>query len=67
MLTTIGISRATKEQLEDVRRRHNIKSYHETVRFLINIEKKQELDKLTNNLTEETLREILDEYVRKVE
>ena len=64
-MTTIWASNRTKAALEGVMERRNRSSLHDTLKFLIELEKEDEMKKLTSDLTPEITRKIVREEVER--
>lgn len=62
MRTTIGVSKLTKQQLDELMRRKNLGSYHDAIKYLIQTEKELEMLKLSRP-DDAKLKEIVKEAV----
>lgn len=63
--TSLYVSKFTKESLESLMKRKNLASLHETVRYLVGIEKEVEFAKLTQTPTLDQIRAVIREEIEK--
>jgi len=65
METTIGVSRKTKERIEEIMKRHNLASLHWTIKHLIELEKEHELNQIARPLSKVDVEEVVEKVLRK--